>query len=242
MTTAQLPLFYKRVVPLNKEQHGELYIEASEGFDFASESNSLYIAAVECPKVASEYPIVFGSGPDEKVFPVVLLGLKPNQNLFVDKKGAWDASYIPAYARRYPFILATPDDKMKQFTVCIDEAYPGFNTAKEGQPLFDEKGEQTAVLTQAVDFLKDYQNHVQITEQFCKNLLELKLLEPMQANIKLKSGEDLALGGFQCVNREKLTQVSPGKLADLVKTGQLELIYTHLLSLNNVGKIMGKLN
>ena len=238
----QQPLFYKKVVPLNKEKHSKLYIEPMESYDFARETNSLYIAAVEFGKVSREYPIVFSLDAQGEVFPVVLLGLKSNQNLFVDDKGNWGADYIPAYARRYPFILAgQASGEEQQFAVCIDEGYAGFNTAKEGQPLFDAKGEQTQILKQAVDFLKDYQNNVALTGQFCRNINELEILEPMQANIEMKSGDKLSVGGFQCVNREKLAAVKPGKLADLVKTGQMELIYAHLLSLNNVAGLMNKI-
>ena len=240
-TPAQpMPLFYKRVVPLNRERHGELYIETVNGYAFAAGTNSIFIAAVEFPLAIGEYPIVFAPFGNS-IFPVVLLGLKNNQNLFVNDKGDWSAGYIPAYARRYPFILATPDDGSDKFAVCIDEAYPGFNTAKEGQPLFDAKGEHTPMLTQAVNFLKDYQTQVQLTTEFCKSLMELQVLDPMQANVKLQSGEEISIGGFQCIKREKLQQLSPGKLADLVKTGQMELIYAHLLSLNNVNKLINKL-
>lgn len=238
------PLFYKNVVPLNKDKHSKLYIEPIDGYGFAKETNSLFIAAVEFGKVAREYPIVFGADPEGATFPVVLLGLKNNQNLFVDDKGKWNAEYIPAYARRYPFILGgQSDDKdQQQFAVCIDEAYPGFNTAKEGQALFTGKGEHTAILKQAVDFLTDYQNQIVLTTQFCRNISELGILEPMQANVEMKSGDKMSLGGFQCVNREKLAEVKPGKLADLVKTGQMELIYAHLLSLNNVANLLNKLS
>ena len=243
MNTQVQPLFYKKVVPLNKEKHSKLFIEPIEGYGFAKSTNSLYIAAVEFGKVSREYPIVFGHDAAGELFPVVLLGLKNNENLFVDDEGKWDAQYIPAYARRYPFILANQDaGEEQQFAVCIDESYPGFNTAKEGQALFDDKGEQAPVLKQAVDFLQDYQQHVLLTGQFCKNINELDILEPMQANIEMKSGDKMSLGGFQCVNREKLAALKPGKLADLVKTGQMELIYAHLFSLANVANLMGKLN
>ena len=117
MTSAQ-PLFYKKIVPLNKEQHKSLYIEPVEGYSFSKNTNSLYIAAVEFPKVAPEYPIVLGIDKEGTVFPLVLLGLKTKQNLYVDSKGIWKANYIPAYARRYPFILANPASKNSndQFT------------------------------------------------------------------------------------------------------------------------------
>lgn len=235
------PIFYKRVVPLSKEHHGQLYLEPVDGFEFARETNSLFIAAVEFPKACGEYPIVFGADNKGDVFPVVLLGMKKNQNLFIDKKGQWKAEYIPAYVRRYPFILAQPESGADKFAVCIDEAYSGFNIAKEGRPMFNAKGEESAVLKQAVEFLKDYQNQVHLTTLFCKSLAALGVLEPMQANIELKGGGKFALGGFQCVNRAKLGMVKPAKLADLVKTGHMELIYAHLLSLNNVGALLKRL-
>ena len=173
---------------------------------------------------------------------MALLGLKKNQNLFVDNAGKWIADYVPAYARRYPFILAIPDPKKNQYTVCIDESYPGFNTAKEGQPLFNAKGEDGPVLKQAVDFLKDYQSHVRLTEAFCKNLADMEILEPMQANVSMKSGQKFAIAGFQAVSRAKLKELAPKKLVDLAKSDQLELIYCHLQSLSNINNLTRKLS
>ena len=240
MTTQ--PLFYKKVVPLNKERHKNLYLEPVEGYTFSQETNSLYIAAIEFIKSVGEYVIVFGKDAKNSVYPVVLLGLKANQNLYVDKKGKWKADYIPAYARRYPFILAIPEgSKNANYTVCIDEGFTGFNTAKEGQSLFDKKGKESPLLKQAVEFLQDYQKNVQLTTAFCQNLVKLDLLEPMQANVEMKSGDKFAVGGFQCVSRKKLKALSPDKLAELVKSDQMELICAHLLSLNNVSKLIVKM-
>lgn len=237
------PLFYKKIVPLNRERHKELYIEPTDSFAFARQSNSLYIAAAEFPRAMAEYPIVFGTDSEGLVFPVVLLGLKNKQNLFVDKKGKWKAEYIPAYTRRYPFILAAGNSNgEEQLTVCIDEGYPGFNTAREGQPLFDDKGEQSPLLKQAVDFLRDYQTQIRLTTEFCNNLAELGLLEPVQANIEMTSGDKFAIGGFQCVSREKLKGLAPDKLQGLMQSGKLELIYAHLLSLGNIQSLMTKMS
>jgi hypothetical protein len=237
---SSLPLFYKKIVPLNKEQHKALYVEPVDGYAFAAETNSLYIAAIEFIKSLADYVIVFGKDAEDNVYPVVLLGLKANQNLYVDKKGQWNAGYIPAYARRYPFILAAPEGNQGNFTVCIDEGFSGFNTAKEGQVLFDKKGKESAILKQAVDFLQDYQKNVQITTAFCNNLKTLDLLEPMQANVEMKTGDKFAIGGFLCISRAKLKALKPEKLTELVKSDQMELIFAHLLSLNNVNKLMQK--
>ena len=44
---------------------------------------------------------------------------------------------------------------------------------------------------------------------------ELDLLEPMQAQIDMASGERLSLSGFWAVNRAKLKALSGEKLAEL---------------------------
>ncbi len=240
-TAPALPLFYKKVVPLNKEVHGDLYIEKVEGYSHTKETNSIYIAAIEFLQTSREYPIVFAKGQDEKIFPVALLGLEKDQNLFVNKEGKWLADYIPAYVRRYPFILAKVDEKQNNFTVCVDESFSGFNTAKEGVALFDDKGEQQQVLKQAVDFLKDYQTHVQLTTLFCENLSKLDILEPMQANIERATGEKTTMGGFMGVNRKKLKELKPVKLAELLKSDQMELIFAHLASLSNINSLMKRI-
>ena len=231
------PLFYKKVVPLNKKQHGDLYVEPVVSYKHTKDTNSVYIAAIEFPKASKEYPIVFGKSEDGSVFPVVLLGLKNNQNLYLGKKGEWLADYIPAYVRRYPFILATNAGNGNTFAVCIDESYPGFNKNQKGQRLFDDKGEETDLLKQSVEFLKDYQNHIQLTALFCSKIKELELIEPMQANIE-KSGKKQVLGGFMCVNRSRLHSLEPGKLSELMKSDQLELIFAHLNSLANLEKLI----
>ena len=231
------PIFYKKAVPLNKSQHGDLYIEPVTSYKHTKKINSVYIAAIEFLKASKEYPIVFGKSPDDSVFPVVLLGLKKNQNLYLGKKGEWLADYIPAYVRRYPFILATNTGKGNTFAVCIDESYPGFNKDKNGQRLFDDKNEETDLLKQSVKFLKDYQNHIQLTKLFCNKIKELELIEPMQANIE-KSGKKQTLGGFMCVNRSRLQALAPDKLSELMKSEHLELIFAHLNSLTNLEKLI----
>ena len=235
------PIFYKKIVPLNKETHGHWSVERVANYKFTSETNSLYIAAVEFIKAANEYPIVFGIAEDESVFPVVVLGLRKNENLYVNKKGEWQANYIPAYVRRYPFMLATGEEGSDQFTVCIDSDCPGFNTKEKGERIFDKDGNESELLKNSVEFLKDYQKHIQLTTLFCKNIKDSGLLEPMKADVKTAVGEEISLGGFMGVNREKLKALDPETMMNLVKTDQLELIYAHLISLGNIDSLLSKL-
>lgn len=231
------PLFYKKPVPLHRDQHGDLYMEPVSSFKHMKETNSVYIAAVEFIKASRDYPIVFGKNADGSVFPAVLLGLQNNQNRFIGKRGEWLVDYIPAYVRRYPFILATNPGAIDTFAVCIDESYPGFNRKKKGQRLFEDNGEESDMLKQSIEFLKGYQNHIQLTNKFCNVLKESGVLEPMQAKIT-RDGKERALGGFLCVNREQLKGLEPKKLAELMMSDQLELIFAHLYSLNNLNKLV----
>ena len=241
MTTQ--PLFYKKVVPLNKQKHKKLSISPVVSFKHTKDTNSLYIAAVEFLKASKEYPIVFGKAADNEVFPVVLLGLRSNENLYINKKGKWLANYIPAYVRRYPFILASSTDNGgTNFAVCIDESYPGFNSKNKGEKLFNANGKESALLQQSVKFLQEYQNHIQLTKLFCNDINRLGILEPMRANAELKGGEKLALGGFWGVNRNKLKNIAPDKLSELVSAGHMELIYAHLNSLDNLEGLLKKMN
>lgn len=236
------PLFYKKVVPLNKEKHRKLSLSLVDNFNHTKKTNSVYIAAVEFPKASKEYPIVFAKSADNEIFPMAILGLKDNENLFVGKKGEWLANYIPAYVRRYPFILASGTDKSgTEFAVCIDEGYAGFNSKNKGRKLFDDDGKESELLQQTLKFLQEYQSHIQFTKVFCNNINKLGLLEPMQAKAEFKGGKKLALRGFMGVNRERLKDIEPTKLSELLKAGHMELIYAHLNSLDNIERLLKKL-
>ena len=123
-------MFYEKPVPLNRKVHKHCKISPSNDFEFSAKTNSIALTGIEFIEASKEYPIVFGKVSDEVTVPVALLGLRKDENLYVNSAGKWDARYIPAFVRRYPFVLA--DNNGSQFTVCIDEAFPGLNE-KDGQ-------------------------------------------------------------------------------------------------------------
>lgn len=235
MTTP--PLFYTKIVPLSKVQHQQLNVTPLKDYKHTRTTNSVYITAVEFLAAAREYPIVFGAGNDGSISSLVILGLKNNENVFVGKKGEWLGNYIPAYIRRYPFILAEDKKHSGNFAVCIDEGYTGFNKKKSGTKLFADDGTETPFLQKSIAFLKEYQNHIQQTRIFCNRINELKLLEPMQARVESK-GKKQMLGGFQCVSRKRLKELPAEALHGLAGIDYLELIYAHLHSLANLDHLL----
>jgi hypothetical protein len=203
--TKQL-LFYDNATPITVDRHRNWGIDgASQRYHFARNVNSVPLTAVEIPLAARDYSIVF-AGSGEKVVPVVILGVEGDSNLYVGEDGIWNAGYIPAFVRRYPFVFSLSDDG-KTFTLCIDETWDGCNDEGRGDRLFDDEGEKTPYLEKVLEFLKDYQSHFKLTESYCAKLQELELLEPMQAQFTLGSGEQRSLTGFMGVSRPKLKEL-----------------------------------
>lgn len=226
-------LFYENAVPVSPQRHGDLSVDRAD-FGFAAKVNSVPLMAVELPAALSDYTIVF-AGNEEAVAPVVILGLDNTKNEYINEDGSWGVNYIPAFVRRYPFVFAQQE---KSLMLCIDESWDGCNREGKGQRLFDDEGERTEYLANMLKFLEESQTQFVRTQAFCNHLKELNLLEPMKADFTLPGGEKKSLGGFMAVNREKLKELEPEKLSQLAKTNELELIYIHLLSMNNFRRVL----
>ena len=233
-------IFYTQAAPLNPGKHGEWRLESRSGYEFSRNANCVPVMAVEFLKAARETPVVFLEQNDT-ILPVGLLGLRQSENLYLTDKGDWTGDYVPAYIRRYPFIFAASEDG-STFTLCIDESYVGFNQNGVGDALFEEGGTQSPYLEKVLNFMKEYELQYRRTQEFCRIVKSLDLLEPMQARFTLASGEKVALTGFLSISREKLKQVPADKLVDSAAKGVLELIYCHLFSLENFTGLVKRLN
>jgi hypothetical protein len=208
-------------------------------YAFSAGVNAVPLMAVEFIRAATEYAIVFAA-TGEDVLPATVLGVRPDQNLYLSADAHWQAKYIPAFIRRYPFVFSASDDR-KTLTLCIDESHPGLNREGRGQPLFGADAKPTAYTAQVLKFLREYQAHFERTRAFCKRLKDLGLLEPMQAQVTTPQGEKLTLGGFMTVSRAKLRALDGEALAALAKTDELELLYLHLYSMRNFSSVKDRL-
>lgn len=230
-------LIYERPVQLNRVAHRNHRVVATDGdFRFAAELNSVPLACVEFARAAREYPIVFAGNSTDSVVPAALLGLRSGQNLMVDAEGRWaEGAYVPAFLRRYPFVLAEREAEGEDFTVCLDAAFEGIREGgDEGAPLFDDEGNDSALLSNALQFLQEYQVHLARTRSLTAALQAHDLLVSKQVNVQTATGETFSLDGFFVVDEQKLRELKGKALQDLAKSGDLGWIYAHLLSLGNV--------
>jgi hypothetical protein len=232
------PMYYEKPVLLDRVKHRRRKVKASTSFAFARNANSVYLAGVEFGEACKEYAVVFTRAAGGKVAPVVMLGLRAHENLFVDADNHWTGRYIPAFVRRYPFVLA--DLPGQSLGVCIDEAYAGLDD-RDGEALFDEAGKDTPFLRNALDFLTQYQREYLRTEAFCQKLEQAGLLTEMNARADLVDGRSFTVGSVLVVDEKKLQALPDATALSLFRSGELNLISMHLLSLSNMQRLVDRL-
>lgn len=232
-------LFYKKPVPLNSNLHLKERIKALGDFGFAGLTNSVPLAAVEFVEAAREYPVAFAGKEGEALFPIALVGVRKDENLYVAENGGWEGRYIPAFMRCYPFVLAEKQGA-EDFSVYIDEAFPGLGD-KEGERLFTDEGEPSALLKQAMDFLSTYQGEIARTKLFIERLQSLDLLVPRVLQVEHGNIAPIVLQGFSVVDEQRLAALDDAKLLDLARSGYLVWIYAHLMSMGNVARLSERL-
>jgi hypothetical protein len=230
-------MFYERVVALNDKTHAKLKVRPTTSFAYAAKTNSVPLLASEFFDAAREYPIVFARGESGPV-PAVLLGLREAENLYVGGDGKWDARYVPAFVRRYPFVPGKgPQGEM---LVCIDEASSSFDS-KEGAALFAD-GKPTPQLDHAMKFLAEFHQGVAATEALARRLQELGLMRQADSVAQLTDGSQFRLNGLSVVDEVKLRALDRDAVQELFANGSLAVVYAHLMSLGNLGVLVDRLS
>jgi len=231
-------LFYRKIVAIDKEKHRQLRIGEIKRYEFTRQTNSVPLTAVEFFDAAREFPIVFTAADNGEIVPAALLGLREKENLFLDGNGRWNARYIPAFVRRYPFLPAQGSGN--QLLVCVDEAHPAVG-AVGGQELFNQDGSATPFLDKAIGFMRDYQAEAIRTGEFVAKLKELEIFTEVSARAELRTGGAFQLNGLLVIDETKYRAISEEAVIYLFRKGWLSVIDAHLLSLGNLGRLIDSL-
>lgn len=230
---------YSKSIVLNREQHAELTISPSpRGYGFAAGIISASLSVREFSDAGRVYPIFFTKTTEGSLMPIALMGLEENENLFVDEQGVWDAPYIPAYFRRYPFTTTTPqaDDKM---LICFDEEFDGFDL-DGGVRLFDEDDNDTDKMKEISAFLQEYYQDMRLSESFAERLSSLNLLDDVAMKVKAEDGSEYNLRDMLVVNEERLSRLEDDDVVELFRSGRMWLIMWHIASLKNANLLLEK--
>jgi SapC len=227
------PVLYKSPQPLNSERHKAKSLLTMTTYGFAAHVNSVPMNGNEFPLVMHDYPIVFT--PEDPITPVVVMGMRADQNLFVGPNGNWaDGRYIPAYIRRYPFIFMELSGQQK-LVLCVDEEAE-LLVGDKSRPLFaDDKPSE--VVNHALKYCTEFQAHHVATVEFSKALAEKQLLVSNRAEFTISTGERLSIGPFRVIDEAKFNQLPDETFLDWRRRGWLALVYCHLASLSNFARL-----
>ncbi len=238
--TQEMPLFYNKLEALNAGQHGNMKIRRIENAPQMGSTHAVPVTVDEFALLQRFYPIVFSVGGDP--VPLALMGLNEGANAFLDPTGLpHDPSiYIPAYMRRYPFLLARLRPDSDELSLCFDPTSGAVGEFDEGEPLFD--GDQPSEATKAVlQFCEQFETAGQRTAAFIQELKNSDLLMDGEVAIQPEGApQPFVYRGFRMVDEEKLRELRGDELRKMNQSGLLALIYAHLFSLSQIREVFSR--
>ena len=235
-----LPLFYRAVEPLNVAQHGKMKVRPVLKMSQVGQTHAIPITVDEFALVQRHYPIVFSVG--DNPVPIALMGLNEGVNVFLDQDGrAREPNlYIPAYVRRYPFLLARLRPDTDELSLCFDPSAEAVGNFDEGEPLFD--GDEPSGATKSIlQFCEQFEAAGQRTAGFVEELKKSDLLMDGEVAIQPEGAEQpFVYRGFRMVDEEKIRELRGDELRKMNQSGMLPLIFAHMFSLSHVRDVFAR--
>ena len=234
-----LPLFYNAIEPLNVTQHGKMKVRPIEKSPQIGQTHAIPVTVDEFGLAQRHFPIVFSIG--DNPIPIALMGLNEGVNVFLDADGrSLDPTvYVPAYIRRYPFLLARLSPESDELSLCFDPTADAVGPFEDGEPLFD--GAEPSETTKAIlGFCEQFETAGQRTAAFVKELVDNKLLIDGEVSIQPEGAtQPFVYRGFQMVSEDKLRELRGDVARKMIQSGLLPLVYAHLFSLSLIRDIFG---
>jgi hypothetical protein len=233
------PLFYNELEPISSQLHQQLKIRQVDSAPHLATTHAVPLTVDEFIVAQRDYPIVFSVG--DAPVPLALMGLNEGVNVFVGEDGRMtEPRYIPAYVRRYPFMLARLRNDSEELSLCFDPTGNSVGTFDEGQPLFDgDKPTQT--LNEVLKFCEDFEIAAQRTNAFTQDLIQSGLLIDGEVAIQPGGAEQpFVYRGFKMIDEEKMRGLDAEQLHRLNDNGALPLMMAHMFSLSLIRDVFGR--
>jgi hypothetical protein len=231
-----LPILYNDLIPVQSNLHGKYQTRPAKTAHYFANHHAIPLTADEFIHAQRSSPIVFSAG--EQPVPLALMGLNEGVNIFIDDEGQSRAPfYIPAYVRRYPFMLARLTPDAQELSLCFDPTSESIGEFKDGNPLFEDD-KPTQNLNDILKFCEDFEVAAQRTQGLVAELKALDLLMDGEVSIQpTESEQPFIYRGFQMVSEEKLRDMNGDQLRKLNQNGILPLIFAHIFSLSHMSDL-----
>lgn len=236
-----LPLLYKDLVPLNSRDHANWRSQPLDSMEWLKGQHAVPLTVEEFAQAQHDVPIIFSAG--EHPVPLALMGLNEGVNTFIDDEGKPIGEfYLPAYARRYPYLLARLTADAESLSLCFDPTCKAIGKYETGEPLFDAEGKPTQAVESALNFCEQFEKAGAKTQAFMEELAKHDMLMDGEIAITEQDKPDTpyVYRGFRMVNEEKLRALGSSVVKEWNENGLLTLVYAHLFSLDRMRVIFGR--
>jgi hypothetical protein len=233
--TANLPLFYKDLMPLNLRDHKGWRNRKADTANWLVGQHAVPLTVEEFPLAQRHFPIVFSAG--ENPVPLALFGLNESVNVYIDDKGVLTEDiYVPAYVRRYPYLLARLEPNSDNMSLCFDPTSGLLGDFKDGDDLFAGDDSPSEFVKGVLQFCENFEQAGQRTQNFVTELKKYDLLMDgevaIQQNNAGKDAQPYVYRGFKMINPEKLKEVPAEQLRTWNENGLLMMVHAHVMSLD----------
>jgi hypothetical protein len=235
-----LPLLYNGLEPLNRQAHGDQKVRRLDSIPAVAQAHAVPVTVDEFMLAGRHYPIIFSSG-DQPV-PLALMGLHEGANTFFDGDGKLIENnvYVPAYLRRYPFMLARLTEASDQLSLCFDPTSGAVGDFADGDALFDGDN-PTQATNDILAFCEQFEQAGQRTGAFMDELKSMSLLMDGEVAIQPEGSEQpFVYRGFQMIDENKFRELRGDELRKMNQSGTLALVMAHLFSLSLVRDIFAR--
>ena len=236
-----LPLLYSALEPLSSNVHGKMKVRGASRAPVIGTTHAVPATVDEFPLLARHYPIIFSVG--DNPVPLALMGLTEGVNAYMDENGhpVQRGVYIPAYIRRYPFLLARLREDSDELSLCFDPTIGAIGDFEEGDRLFEDDGEPSEATKRILQFCEQFETAGQRTGAFLRDLKSSGLLMDGEVAIQPEgAAQPFVYRGFQMVDEEKLRELRGDELRKFNQSGMLPLIYAHLFSLSQIRELFAR--
>ncbi|MBU3077378.1 SapC family protein [Sphingomonas quercus] len=221
-----------RIELLDTVAHRDLRIVTRRDPSLGDRRNFVQLVASEFARAAAHYPIFFTKSAETGSFLAgAVLGFHDGENLFLDQG---TSPYRPLTLRREPFHIVGDD-------LGFDTGHPRVSRA-EGEPVFDADGQPSDYLRGVQQALTQLRYGLDETDAFIRRMLDHKLVEPIDISLRFDDGEHCRLDGLYTIARDGLYELSDADAVKLFRSGDLQLAFTMIGSLSQIGVMAARRN
>ena len=234
-----LPLLYNDLTPISSQLHGDWRLREIRGAKFLHGVHAVPLLAEEFIAASRFYPIVFSLGSDP--VPLALMGLNEGVNTIVNDEGLFPEDYyVPAYVRRYPFLLAKLRPDTDELSLCVDPTSEVVGAFEDGEPLFDN-GAPSERTKQILGFCEQMEQASGVTATFFREIVDQKMLTDGEFSAQPDGvPQPFIYRGFQIISEDALKNLRGDVARKWIQSGLLPLIYAHLFSLQRLTDVFGR--